>query len=258
MKTIIAVKRFIFERFYGAFAWVLFCAIFDSTWMLIDAYIPFEVWGMKYVEDFFLISAAVAVVGAIGYSFWTGHIGRAFGQIFLSFVVVIALFIAMLCVGAYTSPIAMKNRGPDKGWWSVGPNRAIPFSVEYRSAHGFLAEYERRITFSSGRHVNLQTDTGGAGAFAVYAFGEDRFYLIDGFENVSIRSVYLIDVSQELVTSCHEEYERIGRSLFGECRFLGWIHPSGKFEESVPRIDILPLGERCPDRKIMGYIDSTN
>lgn len=46
----------------------------------------FEVWGMEYVEDFFLISAA-AVVGAIGYSFWTGRIGRAFGQIFLSFVI---------------------------------------------------------------------------------------------------------------------------------------------------------------------------
>lgn len=86
MKIILALKRFVFEKFYGAFVWVLLCAILDSAWMLIDAYIPFEVWGMKYVEDFFLISAA-AVVGAIGYSFWAGRIGRAFGRIFLSFVI---------------------------------------------------------------------------------------------------------------------------------------------------------------------------
>lgn len=275
-EVVTSIKRFIFEKFYGAFVWVLFCAMLDSAWMLIDAYIPFEVWGMKYVEDFFLISASVAVVGAIGYSLWTGRIGRAFGQIFLSFVMVIALFIAMLCVGAYTSPIAMKNRGPDKGWWSVGPNRAIPFSVEYRSAHGFLAEYERRITFSSGRHVNLQTDTGGAGAFAVFELAPNVFYLVDGLEHDFVRCEYRVDAGKETVEQRDGDCEWVrivdgsqglgddpswftradeflGKAAAGKMsqagvelshrRYLGKICPSGKFEQGGIEPDVADEGD---------------
>lgn len=249
IKKVLSIWCFVVKNFYGVFVWMLACAIFESAWMLVDAHLSVEVSWMAYVENVVAASTAAVVVVSIGYSFWMKRFKRAVAQISFLILMTGILLVFMTWLGAYTHRIAMENRGPDKGWWSIGPNRTIPFAVEYRSAHLFLAEYERRIVFRSGRRVTLGIDTGGAGAFAVYACGEDRFYLIDGFENVSIRSVYLIDVSQELVTSCHEEYERIGRSLFGECRFLGWIHPSGRFEESVPMIDILPLGGICPDRK---------
>lgn len=269
MRVALIIKRVILEKFYGPFIWAFCCAALDCVWMVVDAYLPFEVCGAVYVENALWISAAMAVVCAIGYSFWTGRVGRAFGQILISFVMAIALMVALICMSVCTQQIAIKNRGPEKGWWSVGPNKTLPFAVEYRSMHGFLAEYERRITFQSGRHVNLQTDTGGAGAFAVYELGPNEFYLVDGLDHAFIRSEYHVDVLNEKVEQRDEDCEWVqlpigdheqdetlkwftgsdeiedkkrSSVVLNRRRYLGKICPSGRFEAGGLEPDVDDVG----------------
>ena len=223
----LSVKRFVFEKFYGAFVWIAFCAILDGLWCWADAYLPDESWGMNLVRNVFWFSAVAVVAGASGYSLWTKRVGRAVGQLLLSLVTFGVASVLLAVVNVFTFEVALEHRGPDKGWWSVGPNEQVPFAVEYRSLHPFLAEYERRITFRSGRHVNLDADTGGAGAFAVFELAPTLFYLVDGLEHDFVRREYRIDVKNETAAG---KMSQVGVAL-SHRRYLGKICPSGKFEQ---------------------------
>ena len=76
---------------------------------------------------------------------------------------------------------------------------ATLFSVEYKNAHPFLAEYDKTIVFASGKRIGVWRDTGGAGAFAVYQLPSGDYYLVDGLDADFIRNDYRINVTQETV-----------------------------------------------------------
>lgn len=156
------------------------------------------------------------------------------------------------------------STGPT-GWAASEVTDAIPFSVEYKAAHPFLAEYDKRIAFQSGKRIGVWMDTGGGGPFAVYALGAGEYYLADGVDCDFMRNDYRVNVSNETVEinvdgvwlkipdgavtvngrssgSLSVEFESgekktmtitngvpLGKTLESR-RFLGYIRPSGKFE----------------------------
>lgn len=160
--------------------------------------------------------------------------------------------------------------------WQVavpGEEGKAAFAVEYINAHPFLAEYDKTIVFKSGKRIGVWIDTGGAGPFAVYRLPTGEYYLVDGLEYDFIRSDYRVNVTNETVEMmCDETWVNIpegaikvdsrandsitaktadgekradggmpvGDSLTGR-RYLGLIHPSGKFEpgEGDPYADII-------------------
>ena len=75
----------------------------------------------------------------------------------------------------------------------------LPFSVAFKPAHPFLAEYDRWIDFPSGKRIGIWMDTGGAGPFAVYRLASGAYYLIDGLKFEYIRSEYRVDPAAETV-----------------------------------------------------------
>ena len=87
-------------------------------------------------------------------------------------------------------------KGP---WRGDEPTKEVPFTVEFRTAHAFLAEYDRRIVFKSGKHVNLWPDTGDAGKFALYRLADGSYYLVDGLRFSANRCEYHVDTSGENV-----------------------------------------------------------
>lgn len=110
-------------------------------------------------------------------------------------------------------------------WVAAGMTDQMPFAIEYKAAHPFLAEYNKRIAFKSGKRVSIEMDTGGAGRCAVYALGNGRYYLADGFESEQFKYDYIVDVQKETV--------RQGNAVDGLAssrRLIGIVAPNGDFE----------------------------
>lgn len=84
----------------------------------------------------------------------------------------------------------------DQGWRASEFSKEMPFSIEHLPAHPFLAQYDRRITFRSGKHIGLWFGTGSKNAFWVYLLGTNTYYLVD--EGMS-RNEYRVDVDKETV-----------------------------------------------------------
>lgn len=192
--------------------------------------------------------------------------GRAIAQICVGLLAGILYVFGLLfaSVSAMFSEANMETfKTEEQPWRASRITDEVPFSVEYRNAHPFLAEYEKRLTFRSGRHVPLRLDSGGAGKLAVYALGPDTYYLVEGLENEFMRCEYRVNVVSERVEMlCGDSvwipipagaveisswgpdgiYVKTlmgeGRSERGEPaegtldgrRFLGYIGPWGNFE----------------------------
>jgi len=102
----------------------------------------------------------------------------------------------------------------------------IPFSIEFQPTHPFLAEYNRRIRFRSGKCVDIDMDTGGRGAFVVYSLGTNGFYIVDSMDRKpdSIEcNKYRIDVESETVESQYVLGE-VTRPM----KRIGLVTPSAK------------------------------
>ena len=128
--------------------------------------------------------------------------GRACAQIGAGFLLV-PLYLAGLSLVSIAAMFSKANmdtfRSEDQPWRETKITDELPFSVGYRPAHPFLAEYEKRLAFRSGKRVALRLDSGGAGDFAVYALGPDSFYLVEGLEHEFMRCEYRVNVKTETV-----------------------------------------------------------
>ena len=192
---------------------------------------------------------------------------------------VLQFFLGLLCLFGFAVCFVFANMagwstahristGPN-GWAASEMTEQIPFSVEYKPAHPFLAEYDKRIVFRSGKRFGVWKDTGGGGPFAVYALGAGEYYLADGVDCDFMRNDYRVNVSNETVeinvdgvwlkipdgtesiigqgsdysltvkTATGEEKtvmaldgKPLRRTLDGR-KFLGFICPNGKFEAST-------------------------
>lgn len=155
----------------------------------------------------------------------------------------------------------------------------LPFTVEYRHAHPFLAEYHKRIRFSSGKTIGIWMDTGGAGPFAIYRLPTGHYYLVDGLDFQFVRNDYRIDPERESVEMlCADTWVQIpdgaqnvngkgGASLTAETSdgevtlsgdvpvgnslvqrtYLGKIYPNGTFEPATGAED--PYADRLDNEE---------
>lgn len=193
------------------------------------------------------------------WALWQFFCGLMAGLVFL----VALLFVSVRAVFSEENVSQFKEE--DQGWRASGISQEVPFAVEFRDSHPFFAEYDRRITFRSGKHVGIDGDSGGSGEFAIYALATNEFYLVDRVtqSNEEYRSEYRVNVMHETVEArccgyawvqvpdeslevvsrsaealCvktskgevnSEKSVPVGRSLDGK-RFVGRVFPSAKIE----------------------------
>ena len=140
-----------------------------------------------------------------------------------------AVFIALAGICAMAEAglsVALPKVGIEsRQWVAAGMTDQMPFAIEYKAAHPFLAEYHKRIAFKSGKRVSIEMDTGGGGRCAVYTLGNGRYYLADGFESKQFKYDYIVDVQRETV----QKGSVIG-SLATSRRLIGIVAPNGDFE----------------------------
>lgn len=193
--------RFLIERWYGAcVAWLALGALTLAIEYVFGPYSRFEdfvsscIWAHASVGVIML----AAVVGSLVKRRWR----RAIGQLLLTVVSAIGYVVAFVVITVMVSFSDRSMKGFDREqqpWYGTGRCAEMPFSVEYRVSHPFLAEYDRRIVFESGKAISLNCDTGGAGDFAVYVLNDGSFYLLDCFNFIQHRSEYRVDVKAETV-----------------------------------------------------------
>lgn len=189
--------------------------------------------------------------------------GHSIGQLLFGVCSVAAYCAALVAVSLMVtfSERNLKDFNPEnEAWYGTKACEEIPFAVEFRSGHAFLAEYDRRVVFKSGKSVVLNFDTGGAGDFAVYALKDGCYCLIDGLKMIQHRNEYRINLNTETVernndgewmevseepmrkmngsgVSCPERSPKRGRRFgeplgdsLDEKRYLGRITTRGKLE----------------------------
>ena len=157
-------------------------------------------------------------------------------------------------------------KGP---WRGDQPTKEVPFKVEFRTAHAFLAEYDRRVVFKSGKHINLWPDTGGLGEFALYRLADGSYYLVDGLQFSANRCEYRVDTSSESV-------DLVKRGFFyaiperGILAGIGWSDQDNDMTFSMvdekandlngERKDVLVKGRSVGDaltkRRFLGFVDT--
>ncbi|MBR3581889.1 MAG: hypothetical protein IKO01_00425 [Kiritimatiellae bacterium] len=156
---------------------------------------------------------------------------RATLQLVLGLILVIlSLPCAMhaLIVGIF---IDFDRQPPESGWVVSDAVPGLPFTVEYKPAHPFLAEHYRRVVFPSGKHLDIRMNPGGHPYLSVYAFDAPGhlFCLSDGADPPII-----VDAAAETVVCKNGAF---GFPVASR-RFLGAFGPGPIF---------IPPNHRAPD-----------
>ncbi len=115
----------------------------------------------------------------------------------------------------------------------------VPFSIGFKDAHPFLAEYYRSIAFKSGKRLEIDMDTGGCRDFAVYEIGDGRYCIVDSFDYADFRGTYIINPESETVESKHRD------EMPQKKEFLGTVSPSGELTVGGKE-PVLEIKLRCP------------
>lgn len=244
------LKRVEFETTFGPIVvWEIV-----SAFALVCSALEGVVWTFLgwIVDGLWILASFVGFVAFVN-ALVSGRLGRAFAQLVLG----VAGFIVLgVCVSFVNTLV----------WRTSESTEQVPFSVAYRTSYLFLAEYDKRIVFRSGKSIGVWPDTGGAGSFAVYALDSGVYYLADGLDCDFMRNDYRVDVQAETVEMNVDGFWvkipegtlsvdgkglqflsvktpegtktvrvanacPVGMSLEGRV-FLGFIRPSGKFVAS--------------------------
>jgi hypothetical protein len=196
------IARFVFETAYGPFvAWCCAMLLFFTAFIFSPM---FGSLGTGIVVTMLIVQILVAIAGLIAFfislneSKWV----RAFGQFILGimglFLFSVGLVYAYVACRFVTYAISGAY-GKVRSASITNETSKTEFTVEFRPAHPFLAEYDKCIVFPSGKRIGVWMDTGGAGVFAVYRLSTGEYYLVDGLENDFIRSDYRVNVTNETV-----------------------------------------------------------
>lgn len=214
------LARFLFERWYGAFvfAGVTAAAILLTPWV-VDTEKEFA-WLL--VGEWYAMGAAGLVAVAAFFSFLFRRQWKDSAKLFFAALGFAFVFLLGIGVCLFTGKECLPNLAnwmceppKDNPWRTSAMSMQIPFSIEFRNAHAFLAEYERRVCFRSGKRRDLITDTGGGEEIAVYAIRAGEFLLIDRRGNR-----YCVNVVRETVETSNASPE--------SGRYVGCIDPSAK------------------------------
>lgn len=242
--------KFLFQTWYGASVGWCASGVFALLFYLAFGVYRSLAWSVLTVLAAHVLVGLV-VLSAVIYSLVKKRWLRAFVQ-FLLAVASAALFVWGLVTVALAVMFSERNmedfERTEQPWYGTAIGEQLPFAVEYQAAHPFLAEYHKRISFKSGKHVEVTTDTGGAADFAVYVLTDGRYYLVDGLSFDELRNEYRVDPKVETVEQRgNDRWERlpdysrspdtVADSLESK-RFLGTVKPTGDFipggEDPIP------------------------
>ena len=270
------IARFVFETAYGPF--VAWCAAAFALLASVALSSPLGIVGSVLVWVMLAVFAVVTLAAIFAFfSALTNHRwGWALLQFFLGLVgaFLFAVGFVVAVIAGHGLSYATSTGGA-AGCVTEAKDGAdvLAFSVEYKPAHPFLAEYDKCVVFPSGKRIGVWMDTGGAGPFAVYRLPTGEYYLVDGLEHDFIRNDYRVNVTNETVEiMCDETWVKIpegtlkvdgrsgdsimvktadgekwaeggmavGDSLKGRV-YVGLLYPSGRFEpgEGDPFMDII-------------------
>lgn len=191
------------DTFLGPFAvWLaMFCAL-CATIVLGSLLGAFGRW-LFPILLVFLTVATLAVAAAFFRSLWLRRWTRAVCQ-FLLGILCVPIFVAGCAASGIVGWFVAHDLAPEEASWrSCGTDGALPFSVAFRRSHPFLAEYDKRVVFKSGKTVAICMDPGGAGPCAVYRLPSGEYYLVDGLDFDWVRNDYRVNVSNETVEVLH-------------------------------------------------------
>lgn len=206
------IARFIIEKWYGAaVAWLCWGAVV-LVYCLIAG--PYRCVGYLTTAMIGLHGiGALVLLAVVVHSLVKRRWGRAVGQFLLGLGAVVVYGVALIAVSLVTTFSERNMNDFDRTkepWYGTKPCETVPFGVEFRIAHPFLAEYSRRVVFKSGKPVMLNQDTGGAGEFAIYALKDGNFLLMDGLRMLQHRNEYRVNASVESVERrCGRTWVRI-------------------------------------------------
>ena len=240
--------KFLFQTWYGASVGWCASGVFALLFYLAFGVYRSLAWSVLTVLAAHVL-AGLVVLSAVIYSLVKKRWLRAFVQ-FLLAVASAALFVW----GLVTVALAVMFRNmedferTEQPWYGTAITEQLPFAVEYQAAHPFLAEYHKRISFKSGKHVEVTTDTGGAADFAVYVLTDGRYYLADGLAFDELRNEYRVDPTTETVEQKYgNEWSRLPDPLRSSTpvadslknkRFIGKVTRNGDFitggEDPIP------------------------
>ena len=195
------IARFVIEKWYGAaVAWLCWGAVV-LVYCLIAG--PYRCVGYLTTAMIGLHGiGALVLLAVVVHSLVKRRWGRAVGQFLLGLGAVVVYGVALIAVSLVTTFSERNMNDFDRTkepWYGTKPCEMVPFGVEFRIGHPFLAEYDRRVVFKSGKSVMLDYDTGGAWDFAVYALKDGGYCLIDGIQHIAHRHVYCVDPVGEAV-----------------------------------------------------------
>lgn len=252
------IAKFVFETAYGPF--VVWCAAAFALLASVALSSPLGIVGSVLVWAMLAVFAVVTIAAIFAFfSALTNHRwGWALLQFFLglvgAFLFVVGLVVAVMAghgisyatsTGGAEACVTEEKDGVD----------VFAFSVEYKPAHPFLAEYDKCIVFSSGKRIGVWEDTGGAGPFAVYRLPTGEYYLVDGLEHDFIRNDYRVNVTNETVEiMCDETWVKIPEgALKVDCRANDSI--SVKTADGEKRADGgMPVGDSLKGRVYVGLL----
>lgn len=259
--------RFLYDTWYGAL--VCWC-VTGVVLLLAGAIIGAKRDLAWLVNGLFVLQAAMSVllvsafVAALLRRRWAWALWQCLCGLMAGLVFLVALLIVSVRA-VFSEENLSQFKEEDQDWRASEISQEVPFAVEFRDSHPFLAEYDRRITFRSGKHVGIDGDSGGSGEFAIYALATNEFYLVDRVRqpDEEYRNEYRVNVMHETVEArCRgyawvqvpdESLEVVGRSAEALCvktskgemdseksvpvggslnekRFVGRIFPSAKIE----------------------------
>ena len=228
MRVLKMLRQFVADKWYGGVAvWLAWGLLVLGYCMVFG---PYRCVG--YLTTGVIVSHALGTVILLGifiHSLVKRRWRRAIGQFFLGVGAIVVYAVGLVAVSVMTTFSARNMKDFDRTkepWYGTKPCEAVPFGVEFRSAHPFLAEYDRRVVFKSGKSVILILDAGGAGQFAVYALKDGSFSLMDGLNMIQRRNEYRVIPKDESVElKCGKNWIRIpddtlefsswGRDSFG-------------------------------------------
>ena len=239
---------------------------------------PFAVWGVasvlfcgcvvfqafEWMRPVILCVRLLWLGASLGVfvAFINALVEKRFGTAILQF------FLGLLCLFGFAICFVFANMtgwstahristGPT-GWAVSEMTERIPFSVEYKPAHPFLAEYDKRIVFRSGKRFGVWKDTGGGGPFAVYALGEGEYYLADGLDCDFMRNDYRLNVTNETVEmNVNGVWLKIpegAESIIGRGSDSVSVKTATEEEKTVTALDGKPLRRTLDGRKFLGFI----
>ena len=211
------IARFIIEKWYGAaVAWLCWGAV-----VLVYCLIAGPYRCVEYLTTAMIVShgvGALVLLAVVVHSLVKRRWGRAVGQ-FLLGLGAVAVYGVVFVVVAFVTVFSERTMNDfdrtKEPWYGTKPSETVPFGVEFRAGHPFVAEFDRRAVFKSGKSVMLDYDTGGAWDFAVYALKGGGYCLIDGIQHIAHRHVYCVDLEDEAVRKGARRGELEGKRYLG-------------------------------------------